>query len=161
MYLTGRAAGQRHDQEGGSSVYTCLPSEPEYNSYLAGNQGNYIYGAEYQTNSDIFPSRMHDQNVPCSRCYLPSRSTTIMIPAKRTCPSSWNKEYEGYLMSGHYNHKRACNYVCMDKEPEALTGLHASTNGALFYFVQGSCARLGSCPPYIEGAELACVVCSK
>ncbi|XP_067933517.1 uncharacterized protein [Watersipora subatra] len=161
LLYTGLAAGQFYGHEGGSSVYTCLPSEPEYNSYLAGDQGNYIYGAEYQTDSNIFPSRMHDQNVPCSRCYLPSRSTTIMIPAQRTCPSSWNKEYEGYLMSGHYNHKRAYNYVCMDKEPEALTGLHANTDGALFYFVQGSCAHLGYCPPYIQDAELACVVCSK
>ncbi|XP_067932884.1 uncharacterized protein [Watersipora subatra] len=161
LLYTGLAAGQYYNHEGGSSEYTCLPSEPEYNSYSAGDHGNFIYGAEYQTESDIFPSRMGNQNVPCSRCYLPSRSTTIMIPAKRTCPSSWNKEYEGYLMSGQRSHKRAYNYVCMDKEPEALTGLHANLDGALFYFVQGSCRYLGTCPPYIDGAKLACVVCSK
>ncbi|XP_067931698.1 uncharacterized protein [Watersipora subatra] len=161
LLYTGLAAGQHYGHEGGSSVYTCLPSEPEYNSYLASSTGNYIYGGEYQTDSNIFPSRMHDQNVPCSRCYLPSRSTTIMIPAKRTCPLSWNKEYEGYLMSGLYSQKRAYNYVCMDKEPEALTGLHTNTDGALFYFVQGACGELGYCPPYIANAELTCVVCSK
>ncbi|XP_067932883.1 uncharacterized protein [Watersipora subatra] len=161
LLYTGLAAGHYFGHEGGSSEYTCLPSKPEYNSYLAGDQGNYIYGAEYQTSSNICSSRMHDQNVPCSRCYLPSRSTTIMIPAKRTCPTSWNKEYEGYLMSGHHTQKRAYSYVCMDKEPESLTGSHANTDGALFYFVQGSCNRLGYCPPYIDGAELTCVVCSK
>ncbi|XP_067932873.1 uncharacterized protein [Watersipora subatra] len=85
---SGLATGQYYTHKGGSSVYACFLSEPEYNSNLAGDQGNYIYRAEYQTNSHIFPSCMHDQNVPCSRCYLLSKSTTIMIPAKRTCPSS-------------------------------------------------------------------------
>ena len=64
-------------------------------------------------------------------------------------------------MTGHFSHQRAYNYACMDKDPEALTGLQSNLNGALFYFVQGSCATLGHCPPYIEGAELTCVVCSK
>ena len=64
-------------------------------------------------------------------------------------------------MAGHHTHKRAYNYVCMDKEPEAVAGLQASKDGALFYFVQGSCSTLGRCPPYIEAAELTCVVCSK
>lgn len=64
-------------------------------------------------------------------------------------------------MSGLYTHERAFNYVCMDQNPEALTGLQSNTNGALFYFVQGNCGTLGRCPPYIQAAELTCVVCTK
>lgn len=64
-------------------------------------------------------------------------------------------------MSGYYGHKRAYNYECVDKEPEAIAGRNGNENGALFYFVQASCPSLGHCPPYIEGAELTCVVCSK
>ncbi|XP_067934124.1 uncharacterized protein, partial [Watersipora subatra] len=159
---TGLVAGQYFDHTGGSSVYACLPSTPEYNSYTPGTSSyNWIRGTEYETNSDIFSNTMQNHNVPCARCYVPTRSATIMIPAKRTCPPSWNKEYEGYLMSGKYDQKRAYNYVCVDKDPEAMAGLGESYNGALMYFVQGDCPALGRCPPYINGAELTCVVCSK
>ena len=71
------------------------------------------------------------------------------------------KEYEGYLMAGESNQNKGYNYVCVDKDPEALTGLQSNTNGALFYFVKGWCSSLGRCPPYINKAELACVVCTK
>ena len=64
-------------------------------------------------------------------------------------------------MTGHHTQQRGYNYACVDKDPEAIRGLHANTNGALFYFVQGSCKELGECPPYIQGAELTCVVCSR
>ena len=64
-------------------------------------------------------------------------------------------------MTEYQNHAIGRNYVCMDKDPEAIRGQQDNTNGALFYFVQGSCKSLGHCPPYTEGSELTCVVCSK
>jgi len=64
-------------------------------------------------------------------------------------------------MAGSYTQKRAYAFECMDAEPEAIAGRSVNENGALFYFQRASCSSTGHCPPYIEGAELTCVVCTK
>ena len=85
------AAGQYYTQGGGSSEYTCLPLDPEFNEKIDGTEtGTFIYGAEYQTRGSIRPE-LNDQNVPCAVCYVPNRPAQVMIPAKRTCPSSWTR----------------------------------------------------------------------
>jgi len=71
------------------------------------------------------------------------------------------QEYEGYLMAGYYDQKRAYAFECMDAEPEAIAGRSGNEDGALFYFQKASCSSTGHCPPYIESAELTCVVCTK
>ena len=97
--FVGFAAGTYFKNTGGGVNYQCMPSsEPEYNAYSAGGYYARIGGAEYQThNYGVFPDAAHDQNVPCARCYTDSRSSVMMIPAKRTCPSGWTKEYEGRI----------------------------------------------------------------
>lgn len=64
-------------------------------------------------------------------------------------------------MTGHHSQGSANNYACVDKDATPRHGLQANQNGALFYYVQARCKYLGACPPYIEGAELTCVVCTK
>ena len=64
-------------------------------------------------------------------------------------------------MTGHHSHQSSNNYACMDQHAIARTGLQSNKNGALFYYVQASCESMGQCPPYQEGAELACVVCTR
>lgn len=71
------------------------------------------------------------------------------------------QEYNGYLMSGLYSRMRAYNYVCIDKSPDTITDLQGNKNGAVMYMVQANCPSLGHCPPYIDRAELTCIVCSK
>lgn len=63
-------------------------------------------------------------------------------------------------MTEHNEHNRAV-YSCVDKNPEAITGLQANTYSAMFYFVQARCNHTGHCPPYIDGAEITCVVCTR
>ena len=54
-----------------------------------------IKGAEYQANDAVlFPKHALNQNVPCARCLAP-RSAVMMLPAMRTCPKDWTREYEG------------------------------------------------------------------
>ncbi|KAF6019084.1 hypothetical protein EB796_022581 [Bugula neritina] len=65
----------------------------------------------------------------------------MMIPAKRSCPSGWTKEYEGYLMTAHNSHRHPTTYECVDQYPEYITGMSANTNGVLFYFVRTDCNR--------------------
>ncbi|XP_060565603.1 uncharacterized protein LOC132724689 [Ruditapes philippinarum] len=68
-------------------------------------------------------------------------------------------EYEGVLVAGYYKHTAASEYVCLDESPESIEGSNADQNGILMYSVEGRCGSL-KCPPYIDGRELSCVVCS-
>ena len=47
----------------------------------------------------------------------------ILIPAKTNCPTSWTTEYVRYLMSADQDHTLPTEYVCVDKDPESVTGL--------------------------------------
>ena len=44
--------------------------------------------------------------------------------------------------------------------PESIPGSTSNVNGALFYFVQGTCTGL-PCPPYVNNRVITCVVCTK
>ncbi|KAH3825843.1 uncharacterized protein LOC127881968 [Dreissena polymorpha] len=156
---SGQAAGS-HYTHSGSGEYICLPNDPVYGAYnqISSSTRSMMYGAEYET-YDNAPAltNLLNHDVPCSVC-LARGKTTVMIPGRTSCYSGWTKEYEGYLMGAHYQHQ-GNGYVCMARSPESLAGSYADMNGALFYFVEGRCGTL-QCPPYIEGAEIACVVCS-
>jgi len=71
---------------------------PEYNKVSGTNHPNSakLRGVEYESRSlGIYPGTAQDQNAPCARCYAKNKSSVMMIPAKRTCPDTWTKEYEG------------------------------------------------------------------
>ena len=165
LLYAGRAAGSHYTEKGGGANYLCLPEQPQYSSYTAGTQVGraYLYGAEYETggiyaNSPLQP--LHDHNVPCAVCYTSARETVVMIPARLTCPSSWTREYYGYLMAEKYDYHRVV-FECMDRSPEALPGNRGSTDGALFFHVELKCNYGIPCPPYDTQKELTCVVCTK
>ena len=161
LLYSGRAGGSWYAHRGGGSNYLCLSEEPEYLDYAAGkNDGNFVYGAEYQAWPNQPNRPVHDQNVPCAVCYITSRFTVVMIPGKVSCPSNWTREYYGYLVSGHYKHNGRTVYECMDKDPQAIEGGHADENGALFYHNEARCGSL-PCPPFIPEKEMTCTVCSK
>ena len=87
----------------------------------------------------------------------------MMIPAKKSCPIGWTQEYHGYLMAerSHTAHHSA-EFVCVDRHPEIVAGSAGDQNGALFQPVEGRCDKSDlPCAPYIDGAELTCVVCTK
>ncbi|KAI8507943.1 hypothetical protein Bbelb_141830 [Branchiostoma belcheri] len=163
---SGRAGGESYSNKGGGSNYQCLPLDPEWGRYKDGNQRwrSYMYGAEYEldSNAPYHPydkATLQDQDVPCSVCYSLYRRAQVMIPARKTCPDGWTREYGGYMMADDHGHGRT-EFVCMDGEPEVLPGGEGNDNGALFYPVEGRCGSL-PCPPYVEGRELTCVVCTK
>ena len=102
---------------------------------------------------------LHQQDPPCVVCRSP-RSSVHMIPARNLCYGDWNLEYTGYLVGGHYGHTAASEFICLDEDPEVVAGGEANKNGKLFYFAEARCGSL-KCPPYINGRELTCAVCSK
>ena len=152
-------------KKGGGANCLCLPEQPQYSTYTAGTQNDgraHLYGAEYETGSYANGPlhSVHDHNVPCAVCYASTRETVVMIPAQITCPTSWTREYYGYLMAERYNFHRS-TFECVDQNPQSVPGSIAGTNGALFYHTQVKCSRGIPCPPYDTQKEVTCVVCTK
>ena len=167
LVYSGIAGGSFYTQRGGGANYLCMPKVPEYSPtlrYQSGVRGHaYVYGAEYQ-----YPLQGgHDHNVPCAVCRVSTRSTVLMIPAKATCPSSWTREYYGYIMAAWIGNRGSSivgrtMFECVDRDQESLPGGgHADTNGAIFNHVEVVCNHGLPCPPYNPTQELNCVVCTK
>ena len=166
LLYAGRAAGSLYTEKGGGANYLCLPEQPQYSTYTAGIQTRgraFLYGAEYQTGSphpaEIGPlNSVSQHNVPCAVCYTSTRETVVMIPAQYTCPSSWTREYYGYLMANLYNTRTM--FECVDNSPESVPGSAANVDGSLFYHVEVKCSGI-PCPPYDAQKEVTCAVCTK
>ena len=155
----GRAVGTWHNTQGGAANYLCMPKDgPQYTDFQVGIQGySPVYGAQYQTLGSPLDS-VNGRNVPCAVCHVTTRAAVMMIPGMVTCPSSWTKEYYGYLMANHYRPHRTM-FECMDRYPEAIPGTVGV--GALFWHTEAKCTGGLHCPPYDEQKELTCVVCTK
>ena len=156
--------GEHYTHYGGGSQYLCLPRNPKYDKYQNGHQSaGYVYGTEYevsQYNGNPFPRNLHDHDAPCAVCFVQSRGSMLMMPARNDCPSGWTEEYHGYLMTEHYGHKHSREFICVDGNPEYVHGSKRDNNGALLYPVEGVCGSL-PCLPYVAGRELTCAVCTK
>ena len=120
---------------------------------------NHIYGAEYEFSGGP-NGNVHDHNVPCAVCYVPTRATAIMVPAKSLCPPSWTREYYGYLTTEADGHRRS-SFNCIDVNPEVIPDTSADTNGALFYYTSSVCGYGLDCPPYENNRILSCALCTK
>ena len=153
--------GEYYDHQGGGANYLCLPSNPKYDKYKNGHQyAGYMYGTEYEVVNHIFKKNIADHDAPCVVCFVESRGSMLMMPARNDCPSGWTEEYHGYLMTAYYNHKNQKDFICVDKDAESVPGSEANKNGALLYPVEGKCGAL-PCGPYVDHRELTCAVCTK
>ena len=85
-------------REGELTSFVYLMTQATYSTDLVTSECGYVYGAEYETRDGPL-SAFNNHNVPCAVCYVSTRGTVLMIPAKPTCPSSWTQEYNGYLMA--------------------------------------------------------------
>ena len=163
LVYDGRAGGSSYNNHGGGAEKLCLPLNPDYINgprLTSATLFSAIHGAEYQTR-DGPHHNIFDQNVPCAVCYVSTRAAMIMIPAKTLCPSSWIREYYGYLMTEreHNSHHRS-SFDCVDVNPDVVPGGAGDTNGALFQYVIATCNGL-QCPPYQVKQVVSCVVCTK
>ena len=163
----GYAGSSHYSHTGGGSNILCLPDNPQWGDHVDGFQNSaQMFGSEYQfSNNQPFFSTINNNNnplqnydVPCAMCLASTRSSQIMIPARRECPADWTMEYRGYLVSNHYNHQKN-EFICMDEAPDTI-GSTADNDGNLFYTVEAVCGSL-PCLPYASGWELTCVVCTK
>ena len=163
--LSGVMGGEHYTHTGGGVNYLCLPHNPKYGKYKNGFQNTaFVYGTEYEVGGlNPFKTNLHNHDAPCAVCFVKSRGSMLMMPARNDCPSGWTEEYHGYLMSEHYGHKRSSDYICVDENAESVPGTGANHDGALLYLVEGKCHQSTSlrCSVYVAGRELTCAVCTK
>ena len=163
LVYAGITAGSEHrGHSGGGANYLCMPHNPQYGRYQPGVQGySPIFGTEYQTYAGSPLASSLDHNVPCAVCYVSTRETALMLPARLECPTSWTLEYSGYLMSAYKNgdHYRTM-FECEDSDPDTIPGSSANTDGAQFFHTEATCNGL-PCGPYDPQKELTCAVCTK
>jgi len=158
---SGIIGGEHYNQQGGGVNYLCLPHKPKYDRHNDGYQDSgYVYGTEYELQFNPFKTNLHNYEAPCVVCYVKSRGSMLMTPARNDCPSGWTEEYQGYLMTGYHNHRKQRDFICVDKDAEYVPGSGANQNGALLYPVEGRCGSL-PCLPYVNAWELTCAVCTK
>ncbi|KAL3881105.1 hypothetical protein ACJMK2_027567 [Sinanodonta woodiana] len=166
LVYNGVAAGSYHEHDGAAANTLCLPYDPVWNKYSQSVYNNsMIFGAEYASTSNLQFSmtnaeQLQNHNMPCSVCRSHSRNSAFMLPARKNCYEGWHLEYQGYLMAGHYSFKAANEFICVDEAPEADPAGYRSEGGRWFYHVEAICGSL-PCPPYVNGRELTCAVCSK
>ena len=162
LLLSGIMGGEYYGHIGGGVNYLCLPNNPKYAYYKNGYQDSgRIFGTEYEVNTvNPFKKNLHNHEAPCVVCYVSSRGSMLMMPARNDCPSGWTEEYHGYLMTEYYGHKKQRDFICVDEDPEYISGSGANKNGGLLYVVEGVCGSL-PCGPYVAGRELTCAVCTK
>jgi len=174
LLLSGYVGKGHYDHTGSGQNYVCIHSKPKFGTgNLIGSQSDsgWIYGVEYQfyqgyTKDKPFSwenndgDNLHDNDAVCAVCYKSEASAQYMNVGRPDCPGSdMTLEYSGYLASERHNHPSGSNYVCLDSAPEARQGGQADQNGGLFYPVQAGCGSL-PCPPFTEGYELTCAVCT-
>ena len=169
IFVEGYAAGPHYNQPGSGSNFLCLPEDPQWKTYVTGNQGPSIYGVEYELYAfrNVFSLRNNgghsllDKPAPCAFCYVQGRSTVAMIPARTRCPNGWTKEYGGYVVTELSNiaTRKRSSFICLDEAPEVAAG-GTGQDQSVIYPVEVQCGSL-PCSVYISGRELTCVVCSK
>ena len=149
----GVAVGGRYNYKGAASNMMCLP--PTYMRY-SNNQGGEIPvdAVEYRVYGAINHALF--RNMPCSLCEATGRGDKIMIPSHYVCPDGWHKEYNGYIMAGHYNQEGGSMYECIDEHLEQVTGTGSGEASHFLYTVYATGTRVPS-----DGYALSCVVCTK
>lgn len=157
----GWIGGGHSSHQGSGNNYLCMASSPEY---LAGfndgdQNGGLVYRTEYEVNgfgiSSLNP--LHNHEAACAVCEIPAEKT-IMIPGRRTCPSNYALLYDGYLMSYLYTVAHRGEWVCVDRNAEAIAGSSAGDEGGA-----GLWPTETESPPgmgYNQDWEVTCVVCA-
>ncbi|XP_071961192.1 uncharacterized protein [Antedon mediterranea] len=170
----GVMSGAPHNDNGSGTNYLCLPDQPRYKFTMAGYQitRGSITAVEFrESQKDFKPTKdLHGVNFPCAVCQAP-RSVSLLLPADTKCPIGWITEFSGYMMASRKDETRA-EYVCVDKSPSYIKGSDKPDGDAdwemasRLFLVEGRCnaeAAVGGlpCPPYVDGYELTCAICTQ
>ena len=141
LVYSGVTVGHPHNITGGGANFLCTPLDPEYNiKDKAGVQGHpYISAVGYRNPI----SSIDELLVVCAICQVRGKCTSIMIPAKTTCPATWRWEYYRYLMSGHSSTTGRGRYMykCIDTVIDTLLHYQIHQFGELLHHVEAKSGR--------------------
>lgn len=158
--------GGGHVHKGGAANILCLPQNPTWANYdiSSNSHRGYIYGTEIDIRPEaasvkMFGYEVNEIDLPCAVCQT-GFSVTHMFPGRASCFPGWTLQYKGYLVSDYNVHSSSKNYECLDAAPEAVPNGNSNDDQSIVYLVEAKCGSL-PCPPYAEGKEIACAVCSK
>ena len=121
MCITGVSGviGKSFYSKGGGVNYMCLPNDPDFpdNKQLGFQTQAFMYGVEFKSpaTSDFFKD-VHNEDAPCAVCDVEGRTRSLMIPAKRSCPTGWTQEYEGFLAS-QKGAQKGSEFICVANDP--------------------------------------------
>jgi hypothetical protein len=159
----GYAAGPAYNEAGGGADLLCVHDTPQWYRPITAVAGtSNVWSFSYRDVSGLFDLinsgylPLDHHIIPCAVCHIQTRSHQIMIPARRECPAGWSREYWGYLLSTHRTYPKGM-FTCVDEAPESA-GAYNGNNW--LYPVESRCPGF-KCPPYVNGYEVTCVVCSK
>ncbi|XP_062572613.1 short-chain collagen C4-like [Saccostrea cucullata] len=158
LVYEGTAGGSYFTEKGNGANTLCLPHDPELvpdHIALTPIGFSHIYGGEYQFS---LGKVVIQDDVPCSVCRVKMATSSMMIPAKRSCPTGWTKQYSGILTADAYYHE-ITEYLCVDEDPDFIERSRGNDEGRLFYTVKTVCGSL-PCPPYQNATVVSCVVCT-
>lgn len=163
--MAGIVGGGRYDVRGGGVNFQCLPPDPElYPYHPHATATSNMTAVEYESQDyGVFADNVDNTHAVCARCYTETRPSVFMIPAKKTCPDDWTKEYDGFLMASKHDEQHPTTYECVDSSPD-VTSLPPTDMGGRFWFVNVVCSgggSVGNCDKYHDGRQLTCVVCSR
>ena len=161
----GRAVGSAYNSRGGGGEILCLPLNPDYIDNPRASNGSFysvLHGGEYDTHNGPLTD-LREHNVACAVCLASTRAAMIMVPAKTQCPTSWTREYYGYLMAERENNVQftQSSYTCVDISPDTIAGEARDTSGTHFTYVIAACNDGIPCPEYEANRALSCAVCTK
>lgn len=175
LVYEGYTGSSYYSHQGGGVDFVCLPSRPQFGRDTNETKsGAFMVGTEFQnaylhhvfdtsnagTNSGPVKDLV-DHDMPCAVCMAPNTAASITIPGRNEClgDDNWMHQYSGFLMSSHYT-EHTSTFICVDGAPEVRPGGGLDHNGATLFLVSIHCGSL-PCPPYEQGRELTCVVCSR
>ncbi|XP_060606104.1 uncharacterized protein LOC132758447 [Ruditapes philippinarum] len=160
-------ASSAYTISGGGAEFLCLTPDPQWSHYDESIGYTKLSGVEYEFYehtadgaAKFFGHNVYNEDAVCAVCHS-HRSSSLMMPGRTDCYTGWTKEYSGYLVSEYDGATHESNYICLDGNPESVVGGKTNDDEGLLYFVEASCGKSLECPPYINGRELTCVVCTK
>lgn len=168
IVYSGFVGGSAYTNSGSAVNNLCLPSHPQWGTYDTKDNNHPFVGAalfdlfDINVPNTVFDFDKYDHNrVACSLCRKKLNTATMMIPARQDCYGDWVKLYDGYLYAGWHAHESASEFICMDSKPDVLDKGSTWTHKKILYPVKANCDGAMPCPPYVNGREVTCVVCSK
>ena len=91
--------------------------------------------------------------------YVNQFSAVHVVPSKYSCPTSWSREYYGYLMAGYFDNSRS-QFICVDYAFKATFGLRNNKDGLKYNKAEGRCGSL-LCHPFDSNKKFTYVACTK